>query len=50
VLSVADDLLNNLPSYHNLHKLILTQEVTADKAVIVLLGKAPNLVSLDFEE
>ncbi|XP_026384852.1 F-box/LRR-repeat protein At3g58900-like [Papaver somniferum] len=49
VLSVADDLLNNLPSYHNLHNLILTQEVTADKAVIVLLEKAPNLVSLDFE-
>ncbi|XP_026444493.1 uncharacterized protein LOC113344792 [Papaver somniferum] len=50
VLSVADNFLNKLPSYHNLNRLCLTQKVTADKAVIILLEKAPNLVSLEFEE
>ncbi|KAI3870445.1 hypothetical protein MKW92_029676, partial [Papaver armeniacum] len=49
VLSVAENLLNTLPSYHNLNRLQLTQKVTADKALICLLEKAPNLVSLEFE-
>ncbi|XP_026382189.1 putative F-box/FBD/LRR-repeat protein At1g78760 [Papaver somniferum] len=49
VLSVADDLLNTLPSYHNLNQLHLTQKVTVGKALIGLLEKTPNLVSLDFE-
>ncbi|XP_026397640.1 F-box/FBD/LRR-repeat protein At1g16930-like [Papaver somniferum] len=46
VLSIADGLLNNLPSFHNLRKLSLIDEVTADKALIALLETAPNLESV----
>ncbi|KAI3951809.1 hypothetical protein MKW92_009207, partial [Papaver armeniacum] len=49
VITIADDLWNHIPSYHNLIELCLTQKVTADKALIVLLEKAPNLESLEFE-
>ncbi|OVA14306.1 F-box domain [Macleaya cordata] len=49
-LSFADDLVNNLPTFHNLIQLDVTPEVqhSADKSLFGLLQIAPNLESLSF--
>ncbi|KAI3957578.1 hypothetical protein MKW92_027742, partial [Papaver armeniacum] len=49
-LSFADDLLENLPTFHNAEKLTMLEEVTDDKALVALLKATPNLESLVFEK
>ncbi|XP_026413441.1 uncharacterized protein LOC113309242 isoform X2 [Papaver somniferum] len=48
-LSFAEDLLGNLPTFHNTKQLIMTSGETADKALIALLKAIPNLESLVFD-
>ncbi|KAI3884814.1 hypothetical protein MKW92_024728, partial [Papaver armeniacum] len=49
-LSVADDLLENLPTFHNTKQLIMTEQKIADKALLALLKATPNLESLIFDK
>ncbi|XP_026382074.1 F-box/LRR-repeat protein At4g14103-like isoform X2 [Papaver somniferum] len=45
----ADNLLENLPTFHNTKQLILREDI-ADKALIALLKATPNLESLVFDK
>ncbi|KAI3858401.1 hypothetical protein MKW92_004684 [Papaver armeniacum] len=45
----ADNLLENLPTFHNTKQLILREDI-ADKALIALLKATPNLESLVFHK
>ncbi|KAI3944079.1 hypothetical protein MKW92_005588, partial [Papaver armeniacum] len=49
-ISVADDFVNILPTFHNLEELILELVVvgTTEKSVFPLLSAAPNLTRLVF--
>ncbi|XP_026389343.1 F-box/LRR-repeat protein At4g14096-like [Papaver somniferum] len=43
ILSIANGFVRNLPTYHYLFKLNLTQKTTTDNALIAFLKTAPNL-------
>ncbi|KAI3958590.1 hypothetical protein MKW92_050577, partial [Papaver armeniacum] len=49
-ISVVDEFVNILPTFHNLEKLFLELEVTTDKSVFPLLKAATNLTHLVFNE
>lgn len=49
VLSFADNLLENLPTFYNTKQLVVTVGEIDDKAVIALLKAIPNLESLIFD-
>ncbi|KAI3969230.1 hypothetical protein MKW92_037010, partial [Papaver armeniacum] len=43
-------LSNNVPTFHNVKKLIISGRLTADEGLIGLLKTTPNLESLAIEE
>ncbi|KAI3958587.1 hypothetical protein MKW92_050574, partial [Papaver armeniacum] len=49
-ISIVDDFVDILPTFHNLEKLFLELEETSDKSVFPLLKAAPNLTRLVFNE
>ncbi|KAI3951911.1 hypothetical protein MKW92_046044, partial [Papaver armeniacum] len=49
-ISVADDFVNILPTFHNLEELFLELEGTTDESVFPLLRATPNLTRLVFTD
>ncbi|KAI3959585.1 hypothetical protein MKW92_036958, partial [Papaver armeniacum] len=49
LLLFADDRLNNLPTFHNVKQLTITEEVDFDELLIAVLKATPNLESLKFD-
>ncbi|RZC53064.1 hypothetical protein C5167_011920 [Papaver somniferum] len=48
-LSFADDRLNNLPTFHNVKQLTITEEVDTDEILYAVLKATPNVESLIFD-